>query len=456
MTAANKQRSIDQINAINAGGGTNICSGCVMAVNEMRSRTSIQDVSSVLLFTDGQVNSGPSTSKGIIDACILQNKRARKLPGIQRSISLQQMVQPADTPDKTPQNTPADNTQQQAPESAPGWMNSFMPWASKSKPPTPERRKTLPITPPSQPPSRVPPRPPRDMQLPCTINTFGFGEGHNANLLTQIAEKTDGSYYFVENVSAIGEVFADCLGGLVSTVGQKLRLHVRPAAGATIVKPMTKRKITTEGEEYVVELGDIQSEERRDTLFVVKLPKTKGPQTVSPILSTCLKYQNVLLDKEVTVHATATMKRSAPPVQRGERDGYLDEQLNRCATAEALEKAQKLAERNQMEQARMVLEQTKYSVLNSPSHRMGSINSSMLVSDLDTSVTDMASVERFQSHGQFRLQNVRRSHVMQRSMGSDPTAMSSPLSSPSRYSTSNREVMRQSSITFSSRCSSMP
>lgn len=401
-----------------------------MAVNEMRSRTSIQDVSSVLLFTDGQVNSGPSTSKGIIDACMrgsvdedddeiwsrrhtgfmkrqasltpgtmprLQNKRARKLPGIQRSMSLQQMVQPADTTDKTPQNTPADNTQQQAPESAPGWMNSFMPWASKSKPPTPERRKTLPITPPSQPPSRVPPRPPRDMQLPCTINTFGFGEGHNANLLTQIAEKTDGPTTSSKTSVLSAKSSRIVLVVLYQRLGRSSGC-MSDAAGATIVKPMTKRKITTEGEEYVVELGDIQSEERRDTLFVVKLPKTKGPQTVSPILSTCLKYQNVLLDKEVTVDATATMKRSAPPVQRGERDGYLDEQLNRCATAEALEKAQKLAERNQMEQARMVLEQTKYSVLNSPSHRMGSINSSMLVSDLDTSVTDMASIERFQSH----------------------------------------------------------
>merc|ERR1719203_1948966 len=34
--------------------------------------------------------------------------------------------------------------------------------------------------------------------LPCTINTFGFGSGHNESLLESIAENGRGMYAFIE------------------------------------------------------------------------------------------------------------------------------------------------------------------------------------------------------------------------------------------------------------------
>ena len=51
-----------------------------------------------------------------------------------------------------------------------------------------------------------------------TIHTFGFGEHHDSNLLSKIADKGDGNYFFIEKENQIGECFADSLGALMSSI----------------------------------------------------------------------------------------------------------------------------------------------------------------------------------------------------------------------------------------------
>lgn len=57
---------------------------------------------------------------------------------------------------------------------------------------------------------------------PCTVFTFGFGGDHDDDLLKKISEVGKGIYYYVENEEKIPTAFADCLGGLISVVGQVL------------------------------------------------------------------------------------------------------------------------------------------------------------------------------------------------------------------------------------------
>merc|ERR1712099_52395 len=63
-------------------------------------------------------------------------------------------------------------------------------------------------------------------ELPCTINTFGFGSGHNESLLESIAENGRGMYAFIENTDMIADTFAECLGGLVSIIGQNIKVKI--------------------------------------------------------------------------------------------------------------------------------------------------------------------------------------------------------------------------------------
>jgi len=52
-----------------------------------------------------------------------------------------------------------------------------------------------------------------------SINSFGFGKGHNPVLMNDICKVKDGNFYFVEHVETVDEMFIDALGGLFSVVG---------------------------------------------------------------------------------------------------------------------------------------------------------------------------------------------------------------------------------------------
>ena len=55
-----------------------------------------------------------------------------------------------------------------------------------------------------------------------TINTFGYGRDHDPLLMARISELKNGKFYFVENLEEISLCFFDCLGGLLSTIGENV------------------------------------------------------------------------------------------------------------------------------------------------------------------------------------------------------------------------------------------
>lgn len=55
-----------------------------------------------------------------------------------------------------------------------------------------------------------------------TLHSFGFGEDHDANMMTSICNLKHGSFYFVQNITLLDEFFVDAFGGLKSVVGEKL------------------------------------------------------------------------------------------------------------------------------------------------------------------------------------------------------------------------------------------
>lgn len=61
-----------------------------------------------------------------------------------------------------------------------------------------------------------------------TINTFGYGSDHDANLLMNISRLLDGNFYYVDDIHLIDECFLGCLAGLVSVIAQDLTLNIKP------------------------------------------------------------------------------------------------------------------------------------------------------------------------------------------------------------------------------------
>ncbi|CAD8103460.1 unnamed protein product [Paramecium primaurelia] len=113
-----------------------------------------------------------------------------------------------------------------------------------------------------------------------TLHTFGFGQDHDASMMTQICNLKSGSFYFVQNVTLLDEFFADALGGLISVVGEQLEITITsqappPYQNIQISKTygnMWQKK----GNQYYITQPQFSSGSRKDFVFELALPKFSG------------------------------------------------------------------------------------------------------------------------------------------------------------------------------------
>jgi hypothetical protein len=112
-----------------------------------------------------------------------------------------------------------------------------------------------------------------DQKHRVRLYTFGFGADHSEELLSKLAEAGSGSYYFIEKEDNIATAFADALGGLLSVVAQNVKLTFVPAPGVVVDEVHTSFGTSEEGGgRRSVRIGDLLSEESKDTLLDVRLP----------------------------------------------------------------------------------------------------------------------------------------------------------------------------------------
>jgi len=217
----------------------------------------------------------------------------------------------------------------------------------------------------------------QDVQLECTINTFGFGSNHNSDLLEKLAWRFDGMYYFVTDTDAINESFATCLGGLLSTVATNLQLQVKPLSGATNVKILNDFVVRTQIDLVSANLGDIQSEEKRHIVFEMDLPEAKAESSAETYCSVKLNYENTITSKTDVLLSLMDLKREKVTAKR---DDIVDEQYNRVVVSQALHKADAHGRAGQLEKARASLNTAMVTVRSSRSS--GTIMSRTLLNDM--------------------------------------------------------------------------
>lgn len=265
-----------------------------------------------------------------------------------------------------------------------------------------------------------------DLPLPCTINTFGFGTDHDATLLKKIADHGQGMYYYINSTPSIAEAYADCLGGLLSVVGQDIRVTFEAIGGGEQVRinRILTRFKTTEvepGRVYEVALGDIQSEERRDILVDVSIAgattDVEADTPEWPVLKTTVTYTNVITGRSGAraEHTATIIRRPAADHHHHDeaRDVAVDRQLNRWLAAEAMEAANEVARGGDMERARAIIKRASDRIRESVSRADEFCQS--LVSDLARCEGGLVSHGSWAAGGSKMLTNQMQAHQVQRS-----------------------------------------
>merc|ERR1719461_2085404 len=408
-------------NQLRATGGTALCAGLVAGVNMMRQRETKNDVASVMILTDGQANQGPTSAAAINSAVITGKVPSTSQYGIypQRQQRIQRKPMQVQVPEtgkpKQKMQLPKLLQQNQAQQ---GMSPKKDTEDEKEKEGTKGKLEQI------------------QESLPCTINTFGFGAGHNASLLESIAEHGRGMYAFIERTDMIADTFAECLGGLVSVIGQDLKIKIDALNEVEITKCVSMGyalQITQPKKIYTVSINNLQSEENRDLIFELKLPQLGAAKDQYPIVQTAVTYKNVIKDTTETLTNICCVNRIEGK-QIGERNIELDLQYNRVLTANAMEEADQLAESGKLDQARKVLSKAQADIKASKSNK--NKFSQALVTDMQRIQDNMRSAQQYTSSGSKMMKMNKTSHMMQRS------CQSSHYSSQMRYAHRSKCAMK--------------
>jgi len=250
----------------------------------------------------------------------------------------------------------------------------------------------------------------RENSSSTTLHTFGYGGDHDVTMLKAISDEAMGVYYFIENQDQIPEAFGDCIGGLLSVVGQNVSVCVEGVDGSKITQVMTGFKTEKSGESSTVHLGDLQSEEGRDILCKVSLPSCEAGS--ANIIKATISYFNVLESIQVDIEQIITINRPDQLTEAVTCNPKIDQQKNRLLTAEVLIKAKQLADQGSLEPARELVRSTIKRIQESPSGN--EIYCQGLLVDLQDCLSGMKDKQMYTTSGCYSISSKASSHTQQR------------------------------------------
>ena len=344
MTKENKEICTLEVAKITDGGTTNLCGGLLKGMEQIIHRDSKEknNTASVLLFTDGLANSGITDFKEIIAAMNDPINSLAKSGVLDSCTSLLPLFQ------------------------------GVQPFAPEPKLDVPKSMNNVPSC---------------KLDFEGAIYTFGFGSDHDGVLLTALSNAANGVYYFIESAQKIPEYFADCLGGLLSVVGQKMTLTIEAQQHCVLgnIKYRNKPHMEPDNRKCVVSLGDLQSEEERDVIIPLNLEALESECMAQPLIKVTLSYLNIQTTLMQTISVDLAVDRKL--VANLEPNKAVNTQLQRMQVALVLEEVKQSVSINP-EYASAMLEKSKNTLLESADETQGPLCSA-LITDLNEIIDNL-------------------------------------------------------------------
>ncbi|CAF3700286.1 unnamed protein product [Rotaria sordida] len=234
--------------------------------------------------------------------------------------------------------------------------------------------------------------------LPSSVqcHTFGYGPDHTASLLVQLAEQGNGgTFTYIDEQNAIGPAFAMALGGLFTCIAQEVHINIEFIGDYKITHVHSKYKYEPEqlpSPKLDVKLHDLNSEEKRNFVFQLHVPKLNNNEqnvdmtSQEPMSLTQSSEEIQLFENQIIGNVTVTyidpntrrtiktdpvsfnlVRDSHPPTDLFRVNHELDIQRNRVETTHAL--AQAMAEYDYRKSRAILQAQIAFNVLYSPHAR---------------------------------------------------------------------------------------
>jgi uncharacterized protein YegL len=196
----------------------------------------------------------------------------------------------------------------------------------------------------------------RAAQANCTVYAFGFGQNHDAALLSDLAEQAQTPFTFVEDTDKVREAFAGAVGGLSSIIAQSVELTLKchvPLKAIHTPFPLQKTE-----HEATVTIPDMFALERRDILVELSVPaNSAGASETTTLLEASARYVDLRGNRSVqTAPVVMEAHRVEEPQPEAEPDEEVSAQRERVEVTHALEIATQASDLGQFDEALRVID----------------------------------------------------------------------------------------------------
>lgn len=128
-----------------------------------------------------------------------------------------------------------------------------------------------------------------------SVTTIGLGSDFNSALMTTLADKSDGSFYFAENATDLSWAYDREFGRALSVAARRLRTEIRCSAHVRPVRVLG-RDAEIDGQSVSVYINDLYSEKEKHIILEVEIPAGENGDRVG-VADVRATYVNPLTDQ---------------------------------------------------------------------------------------------------------------------------------------------------------------
>lgn len=187
-----------------------------------------------------------------------------------------------------------------------------------------------------------------------SVTTIGLGLGFNEDLMTRLAERSDGNTYFVENSDDLPRIFAAELGDVLNVVARRVVIEINFPEG---VRPLhfVGRDGSVRGQKAELTLNQLYGGQQKFALVEVEI-EASAAGVEREIANASIRYEDAATQRPATATATRRVKFSGDAkviVASANHQVQADYAANRMALAK--DKAVEFADAGRLDEAAKTL-----------------------------------------------------------------------------------------------------
>jgi Ca-activated chloride channel homolog len=147
------------------------------------------------------------------------------------------------------------------------------------------------------------------MKEGISVSTIGLGLGFNEDLMTRLADRSDGNTYFVQESDDLPRIFAAELGDVLNVVARRVIVEIEFPAG---VRPLrfVGREGVLRGQKAELSLNQLYGGQEKFALIEVEVAPSKAGAD-QEIARARVSYENALSQRNATAEASRKVSFSA-------------------------------------------------------------------------------------------------------------------------------------------------